>query len=222
MASKKRLVTIKGVKDGLVFLMDDDCEFEALVQELREKLTSTHHKILDGPAVEVQVKLGKRYPNEKQKRQLTELISSKENLSVRSIDSDVVPKERLEDETGRLKVLRMIVRSGQTVHHDGDLLLLGDVNPGGTVTSTGDIYVMGSLRGMAHAGVTGNEGSIIAASHMKPTQLRIAGVISRPPDEWGIEESFMEFAYLNNGVMKIDKTVHIGRVRPEGVAFKGE
>lgn len=219
MSSNKRLVTIKGVKDGLVFQLDDDCGFQAVLNELQEKLMSTHQKILEGPEVQVLVQFGKRWPTEEQKRQITELIEGKDNLTIRSLESDVVPKEMLDDDTGRLKVLRTIVRSGQNVHHSGDLLLLGDVNPGGTITSTGDIYVMGSLRGMAHAGLDGNENAIIVSSHLKPTQLRIAGVISRPPDEWGIGETFMEFAYLNNGIMEIDKIMHIGRVRPGGVSF---
>jgi len=132
-----------------------------------------------------------------------------------------VPKELLYDDTGKLKVIQHIVRSGQVVHHDGDLLLIGDVNPGGTITSTGDIYILGSLRGIAHAGIAGNTQSIVIASHMKPTQLRIADVISRPPDEWGVEEATMEFAYLNEGVMEIDKIAHIGRIRPDGVSFQG-
>ncbi len=59
------------------------------------------------------------------------------------------------------------------------------MNPGGTILSTGSIYVMGSLKGMAHAGRDGDESAVIAASLLKPTQLRIANIISRPPDEWG-------------------------------------
>jgi septum site-determining protein MinC len=67
---------------------------------------------------------------------------------------------------------------------------------------------------MAHAGMEGNEKAIITASHMKPTQLRIAQIISRPPDEWAIGDTYMEFAYINNGVMEIDKVQHMSRIRP--------
>ncbi|MNY62125.1 Septum site-determining protein MinC [compost metagenome] len=74
---------------------------------------------------------------------------------------------------------------------------------------------MGSLRGMAHAGLDGDEKAIIAASHMRPTQLRIAGVISRSPDEWGIEEAFMEFAYVKEGKMEIDKLHQLHRIWPD-------
>jgi len=215
MAAIKHLVTIKGVKEGLIFLLDDTCNFESLIKDLRNKLTKTHQNILSGPDIQVQVRLGKRTISETQKQIITDIIAKRGNLIIRSMDSefDLV---KVNDQP-KLKMMKTIIRSGQTIHHDGDILILGDVNPGGTITSTHDIYILGSLRGMAHAGINGNEQSIIASSHMKPTQLRIAGIISRPSVDWGIEEAFMEFAYLSEGQMKIDKVVNIHRVRPDAL-----
>lgn len=216
MAAIKHLVTIKGVKEGLIFLLDDTCNFDSLINDLRNKLTKTHQNILSGPEIQVQIRLGKRIISETQKQIIIDIIAKRGNLIIRSIysASDV---DKVNDPTKQLLSIKTIIRSGQTIHHDGDILILGDVNPGGTITSTNDIYILGSLRGMAHAGINGNEQSIIASSHMKPTQLRIAGIISRPPDEWGIEEAFMEFAYLSEGQMKIDKIVNIHRVRPDAL-----
>jgi septum site-determining protein MinC len=97
------------------------------------------------------------------------------------------------------------------LEHDGNLLFLGDINPGGSVVVSGDLYVMGALRGMAHAGSEGNEHAVIAASHLFPTQLRIAGFISRPPDEWLKEDVYMEFAFLEEGQMKIDKLSNLSK-----------
>src|SRR5690606_26483256 len=99
-----------------------------------------------------------------------------------------------------------------------------DVNPGGVVVSEGDLYVIGSLKGTAHAGCKGDELAVIAASFMKPTQLRIANVFSRPPDEWDLEHNdlYMEFAYLDQGRMELDKITQLQRIRPETLLFKGE
>lgn len=202
--------------------MSDDCAFDDLVADLLDKLGNTHERLLDGPDVAVHIRLGKRWLSEEQLARLKAAIEAKKNLRVASVESDVVPRERLFDETGRLKMVRGIVRSGQTLYHDGDLLLVGDVNPGGTVAASGDIYVIGSLRGVAHAGANGREDAIVVASHMKPTQLRIAGIVSRPPEEGGLDETFMEFAYLNNGIMQIDKISNLNRVRPGGNIHRGE
>ncbi|WP_166238841.1 septum site-determining protein MinC [Paenibacillus turpanensis] len=215
MTSLKHRVTIKGVKDGLVFLLDDECDYEELVQELEHKLEKTHQTFLTGPIVHVNVKLGAREVTDKQKTEIRSIIGRQGNLMIQSIESEAdqaVKADEKEADKG-IQTLNGIVRSGQTLHHEGNLLFMGDVNPGGTLTCTGDIFVMGSLRGLAHAGRNGNEKAIIAASHMKPTQLRIADIISRPPDEWGIGESYMEFAYLKDGKMEIEKIQFLNRIR---------
>ncbi|GAA3408332.1 septum site-determining protein MinC [Paenibacillus hodogayensis] len=215
MAETKHLVTIKGVKDGLIFVIDDSCPFAEVLQELEHKLDNTHRNILTGPVVHVHIKLGKRTSSEADKEAIKDIIGRKGNLLVQSIESDVASQASADPLLDRITVRKGIIRSGQTVSHDGHLLFLGDINPGGAVLCTGDIFVLGALRGMAHAGYSGNDRSLIAASYMRPTQLRIADVISRPPDEWGIEDATMEFAYIRDGNMEIDKINQLHRLRPD-------
>jgi len=217
--TEKQHITIKGVKEGLVFLLDDACEFSVLLNELQYKLEKSHHQLLTGPIVHVQVRLGSRQPTETELEQLRTMIRARGNLLVQSIESEAEPEP--EDESGNnLKLLTGIVRSGQTVEHDGNLLLMGDLNPGGTLLCTGDIYVLGALRGLAHAGSGGRNDVVIAASLLRPTQLRIADVISRPPDEWITGDAMMEFAYLGDGVMKIDKMTQLNRMRKQPIVFR--
>ncbi|OPA80348.1 septum site-determining protein MinC [Paenibacillus selenitireducens] len=217
--TKQHLVTIKGIKDGLVFLLDDQCEFTALIQDLQYKLEHTHQNILTGPIMHVDIKLGARSASDEQKEEILQILKQKGNLLIRSIESDE-PEADTSNEN-EMKIMTGVVRSGQVLHHVGNLLFLGDVNPGGIIHCTGDIYIMGSLRGMAHAGFEGNENAIISASYFSPTQLRIADVISRPPDEWEIKESNMEFAYLQEGQMQIDKISNISRFRKDTHIYKG-
>jgi len=221
--SSKSLVTIKGIKEGLLFVLDDEAPLTEVIQDLTYKLEHTHSQFLTGPLVHVFVRLGKRSATEETKQSLIESFSARGNLIVQSIESDPIEAEPvLAAAASGMKTFTGIVRSGQTLHHDGNMLLIGDVNPGGTVTSTGNILVLGSLRGLAHAGIGGNHEAVIAASHLRPTQLRIADIVSRPPDEWGFEEAFMEFAYLHEGVMEIDKLSRLHRIRPQLGMSKGE
>jgi septum site-determining protein MinC len=206
-SQNSHLVTIKGTRDGLVFMMDDQCEYIDLIGELTEKLGASFEKFVDDSIVNVSVKMGNRTLTEQQKYEIAVIIGRRPNLRLTSIElspnaGDARLQQLLAD---NLTIHRGTVRSGQVLQHDGNLLFLGDINPGGTVVVTGDLYVMGALRGLAHAGSEGNEQAVIAASHMFPTQLRIAGVISRPPDEWVKADVYMEFAYLEDGQMKIDK-----------------
>ncbi|WP_397376374.1 septum site-determining protein MinC [Paenibacillus vietnamensis] len=219
--TERQHIMIKGVKEGLVFLLDDKCEFSALLDELQYKLEKTHQQLLTGPLVHVQVKLGSRQVTDEDKDRIKNVIRAQGNLMVQSVESDVQQQQTQQDNKPDMKVLTSIIRSGQTYEHDGDILLVGDLNPGGTLLCTGDIYVLGALRGVAHAGTGGRSDVIIAASLMRPTQLRIADVISRPPEEWMTGDSAMEFAFLSDGRMQIDKLAHLFRIRHNPIMFKG-
>ncbi|MFC5402086.1 septum site-determining protein MinC [Cohnella soli] len=216
----KSYVTIKGTKDGLVFLLDDQCEFAAMLEELNDKLAK-HEQQFTGPIIHIFIKLGSRQLIEEDKENIREIFRKQGNLIIQSIESDPPADDPNVIKTLMLQSMSTIVRSGQTVEVDGHLLLLGDVNPGGTIRCTGDVYIIGALRGTVHAGAEGNADAIIAASLMRPTQLRIADVISRPPDEWTSAEPWMEYAFLREGTMAIDKMSSLSRHRKEVMQFKG-
>ncbi|RNB70141.1 septum site-determining protein MinC [Brevibacillus invocatus] len=213
----KSKVTIKGTKDGLVFFMDDSCSFEELLTDLREKIEHSHQQILSGPLIRVSIKLGKRYCTHEQQEELTKIIRQKGNLVIHLVEADVITREEAFAE--RLKssfhVQVHTIRSGQVLEMEGDILLLGDVNPGGTIRSTGSIYVLGHLRGYAHAGFSGDTEAIIAAAVMNPTQLRIGEVVSKPGEEWTKNSGGTEFAYLENETMLVAKMNYLPRIRPE-------
>jgi septum site-determining protein MinC len=75
------------------------------------------------------------------------------------------------------------LRSGQSIRHMGHVIIVGDVNPGAEVLAGGHVLIWGRLRGTVHAGVTGDESAMVCALDMSPTQLRIAGHITRSPDD---------------------------------------
>ncbi len=216
----KTIITIKGVKEGLVFLLDDQCDFVELLDELSAKLDK-HVQQFNGPIVHIFIKLGARQLNEEDKERIKSIFRKQGNLLIQSIESDSPEVDPDAKEVPQLHTMIGMVRSGQTVEYDGHMLLIGDVNPGGTIRCSGDVYVLGALRGSVHAGTQGNEEAIIAASLMRPTQLRIADVISRPPDEWTSAEPWMEYAFLREGKMAIDKLTSLGRQRKEVMLFKG-
>lgn len=100
-------------------------------------------------------------------------------------------------------LVRRTLRSGQRIHYAGNVVIMGDVNPGAVVVCTGDIVVFGRLRGVAHAGAQGNVHARVVAFRLEPTQLRIAHYISRAPDEGPGGPDLPEVALVNNGVIEI-------------------
>ena len=75
------------------------------------------------------------------------------------------------------------VRSGEYLESPGNLLILGDVNPGAIVSAEENIIIWGKLLGIAHAGSKGNILATISALQIKPVQLRIANKIARGPKD---------------------------------------
>lgn len=90
------------------------------------------------------------------------------------------------------------LRSGQTLTHKGSIVLIGDVNPGAEVRATGNIVVVGILKGMAHAGYGGREDAFITAIYMAPVQLRIGDLITTFPDERKKGAKPPEYAFIKD------------------------
>jgi septum site-determining protein MinC len=70
--------------------------------------------------------------------------------------------------------LNRTLRSGTRVEFSGNVVVLGDVNPGAEIIAEGNVIIWGRLRGMVHAGCKGNREAVICALDLSPTQLRIA------------------------------------------------
>ena len=75
------------------------------------------------------------------------------------------------------------IRSGDRISSNGNLCIIGDVNPGAIVSAKKNIYVWGKLLGIAFAGTDGDNDAFIASLYLNPLQLRIADVIAIGPKE---------------------------------------
>ena len=105
---------------------------------------------------------------------------------------------------GKTILLRQNLRSGQRFYTRYHVVILGDVNPGAEVIAGGSILIMGSLRGLAHAGKFGDEEQVVAALRMHPLQLRIAEHITRPPDQEPDSIPLPELARIREGKVMIE------------------
>ena len=75
------------------------------------------------------------------------------------------------------------LRSGDRISSNGNLCIIGDVNPGAIVSAKKNIYVWGKLLGIAFAGKSGNINASITSLYLNPLQLRIADVIAIGPKD---------------------------------------
>ncbi|CAB1128115.1 putative septum site-determining protein MinC [Candidatus Hydrogenisulfobacillus filiaventi] len=79
-------------------------------------------------------------------------------------------------------IWRQTLRSGQELSHEGDIVVLGDVNAGARVLAGGDILVFGTLRGQAWAGRPHRSDARIFALRFQAVQVRIGDAIAAGQD----------------------------------------
>lgn len=89
------------------------------------------------------------------------------------------------------------LRSGHRLHHPGHVVVIGDVNPGAEIIAGGSVVVWGRLRGVVHAGAAGDSGAVVCALDLSPTQLRIADHIAVSPERRGKPRP--ETAFIRDG-----------------------
>jgi septum site-determining protein MinC len=70
------------------------------------------------------------------------------------------------------------LRSGTRIEYPGNILVVGDVNPGAEIIADGNVIVWGRVRGMIHAGAKGDRLAFICALDLSANQLRIADEVS--------------------------------------------
>ena len=73
-------------------------------------------------------------------------------------------------------------RSGEVIRHHGDVVILGDVNPGAEIIAGGDITVFGFLRGTAYAGSGGLTKAAIIAFCLESPRLQIGPYVGVAPN----------------------------------------
>jgi len=94
------------------------------------------------------------------------------------------------------------VRSGDRISSNGNLCIIGDVNPGAMVSAKKNIFVWGKLLGIAFAGKDGNKNASITALYLNPLQLRIADVIAIGPKDKP-KNYYPEIAVIENQIITI-------------------
>jgi len=76
-------------------------------------------------------------------------------------------------EEGKTHFFRGTLRSGSKIESDGNVVVLGDVNPSSIIKARGNVIVLGHLNGTVYAGLGGDDRAFIGAVYFNPIQLTI-------------------------------------------------
>jgi len=196
-------IVIKGVTvPALMVKLDKDKTLEENLTELEDKLSSAFFKgsmaVLDFSDLNIDDD-GKQRFEDTLRRYNTKFLGYKSsgNKEERKNLDEIKEKKSLQ-------VVNKTLRGGQRIEHEGDVLVIGDVNPDAYVVASGNIIIMGTARGIVHAGASGDESSIVMALKLMPQQLRIGSFFTRAPDNIELPE-YPEKAFVRNHQIYIEK-----------------
>ena len=190
------IVKIKGTSLGLQLSFAPEASFEAVRENLKAKLESGTTFFLRGTLVliprdafmgierdELQrlfheygliCRTQKPEPQPEEKR-APQKAAQPEPVQPSSQPEELKPQEMV--------VINKTLRGGQEIRTKSSVLVCGNVNPGAQIIAGGSIDIRGTCRGLVHAGAYGDSTAFIIADHLMPTQIRIANLIARSPDE---------------------------------------
>lgn len=169
-------------KNNLVVIkINPEAKIEDIIPQMRKKVAQLQKIYKDEKTTPIMV-TGKVLKN-KEIDEVEEIIKAKLDVDV---DFDM-PKELglhnikrtfiQEVSVSETKFHRGSLRSGQKIEEDGSIVIIGDVNSGAEVVAADNIVILGTLRGLAHAGAKGNTKAVIAAGKLDTVQLRIANIV---------------------------------------------
>ncbi|MEG0382535.1 MAG: septum site-determining protein MinC [Christensenella sp.] len=219
------IITFKGKENGLEIHLDEKSTYPVLREELMEKLKKNQSFFKDS---ETKVVIRGRKLSNAQQNELKRVFAM--DFGIRNVvygDEAGFIKEaelKIEKQAAHPKIkdeytdevelvsnayfdaqsifINNTIRSGQRIECEGDVVVIGDVNPGGEVIAGGSIAVFGRLRGLAHAGCSGRTDVCVAALNMCPKQLRLSGrVVTFPAEREEVHDA--EVAELKDGKVVI-------------------
>ena len=111
-------------------------------------------------------------------------------------------KQKIEET--KAKIYDGALRSGNRLEYEGTIIVLGDVNAGAEVISGENVIVLGAIRGLAHAGASGNREAIIVANEIDAPQIRIADIVKELGND---EEAEKNGSTESNETIPTEKTI---------------
>jgi septum site-determining protein MinC len=215
-------IAIKGNKDGLRLVLDDTARWSDILDALHNQLVRGI-EFFQGAALTIDV--GERALAPAELNGLLNLMHSHglqpAALATNAPDARhasrsagiatrpsraAAPSTPSDPDDNNTLIVRRTLRSGQEIRHWGQIIVLGDVNPGAEVIAGGGVVVWGRLRGRVHAGALGDRDAFVCALEFSPALLRIADVLTRPPEDGGrgpelarIEEQHIVVQSWDNG-----------------------
>lgn len=182
----KSKVIIKSFQNGIAVILNDEVPFEELLIEVGEKFRDSSRFFGN---VKMVITFEGRELSDFEEREMIDIISMNSQVEISCVLEKNPEKNQIflkamnqfseSTDHNEGQFYKGNLKSGQVLETDYSIIILGDVNPGASVISKGNIVVLGTLYGTASAGCENGTNNFVAALDMQPTQLKIGNAVGK-------------------------------------------
>lgn len=218
-------VVIKGGKNYLTLVLDNEMDFEALLTEILTKFRMSEKFFANEP---IAIMFEGRKLSDKEQLIILDAIDEYTQVTV----STVLENDRIKEYAANEALRRTLypeefeidhflgeavctyiprnIEAGERISCENTVVIFGNVEKGALISSDEHVVVIGSLYGQAIAGQNGQAQSRIFATHFYPENFRICdklGILKKKK-HFGLSNKATsckpKIAYLVDGVIQID------------------
>lgn len=168
----KKLITIKGLDKEMVFFVNLNEDLDEIKLELDKILSQNKEFFMERSLVF-------SFSGNEDRQKINELqkLTVEKGFILNNFKDKVVKEVK---EINKTKVIENSLRAGAKVQFDGNVILIGDMNPGSKIEATGSVICLGGAMGVIYAGQNSeSDKNFIYAHKLDSPQLKINNIIAK-------------------------------------------
>lgn len=168
---------LRGTQDGYDLVIKQSASLDQVMVDLKTLLENLK---ADAQApterVSLDVLTEDRILTPEEKHRIEQLVGQYPRFEIHKITANVMTiADALQlKERENVHLLSKVIRNGQDVQMQGDVLFLGTIHEGGKLCTTGNIFSMGNVTGILQAGYPDDESKLVMGNLQTAQQVRIA------------------------------------------------
>lgn len=177
-------VVVKGYKDGILLVLDDAMPFEELLERIRSKFADSA-KFLG--SAKLALTFSGRTLSVPEQKDVLRVISEVSDLEIICVfDNDESTQEIMKRNVDSVissmsnqggKFFHGSVADGSHIETENSMVVIGNIEKGGSVSCGGNLVVLGCIKGSATAGTNGSREALIYASSIDAEHLQIVKTV---------------------------------------------
>ncbi|ETY73864.1 septum site-determining protein MinC [Lactiplantibacillus fabifermentans] len=172
-------VVLKASSDGYELIFRQSASFDDIMADLKTLLDRLQLDNTTDKEISFDMSTEGRLLTTEQNTQVTQLVNRYELFSIHKLTADVIltADALAMIDRNTVHLVNQIIRNGQVLEVNGDVLFFGKIHEGGVLRATGSIFVMGDISGSLEAGYPDHADAVIVSPLATVPRVRVGELL---------------------------------------------